>query len=56
MWIDADRLVAEALRDADRGKMLSIPTKRWKFAVFLAAKGPHFLIRAVSRMLTSSRD
>jgi short-subunit dehydrogenase len=56
VWIDADRLVAEALRDADRGKMLSIPTKRWKFAVFLAAKGPGVLIRAVSRMLTSSRD
>ena len=56
VWIDADRLVAEALKDADQGKVLSIPTKRWKFAVFLAAKGPGFLIRKVSRMLTSSRD
>lgn len=56
VWVDVDRLVEEALKDADRGKVLSIPTKRWKFAVFLAAKGPHFLIRAVSRMLTSSRD
>ena len=56
VWIDVDRLVAEALRDADRGKMLSIPTKRWKFAVFLAAKGPGFLIRKVSRLLTRSRD
>ncbi|MGC4154235.1 MAG: SDR family NAD(P)-dependent oxidoreductase [Propionicimonas sp.] len=56
VWIDVDRLVAEALQDADKGKMLSIPTKRWKFAVFLAAKGPGFLIRKVSRMLTRSRD
>lgn len=56
VWVDADRLVAEALRDAERGKVLSIPTKRWKFAVFLAAKGPHVMIRAVSRMLTRSRD
>ena len=56
VWIDPDRLVAEALADAERGKMLSIPTKRWKFAVFLAAKGPGLLVRKVSRMLTRSRD
>jgi len=56
VWVDADRLVDVALKDAARGKVLSIPTKRWKFAVFLAAKGPHFLIRAVSRKLTRSRD
>ncbi|MDQ7993061.1 MAG: SDR family NAD(P)-dependent oxidoreductase [Propionicimonas sp.] len=56
VWVDADRLVEVALQDAARGRALSIPTKRWKFAVFLAAKGPHFAIRAVSRMLTRSRD
>ena len=56
VWVDADRLVEVALRDAERGKALSIPTKRWKFAVFLAAKGPHVALRAVSRMLTRSRD
>lgn len=56
VWVDVDRLVDVALKDAERGKSLSIPTKRWKFAVFLAAKGPHVVIRAVSRLLTRSRD
>lgn len=56
VWVDVDRLVEVALRDAERGRALSIPTKRWKFAAFLAAKGPHFLIRAVSRLLIRSRD
>lgn len=56
VWIDVDRLVEEALADVDRGKVISIPTKRWKFASFLAAKGPLFVIRKVSRMITRSRD
>jgi len=56
VWVEPDRLVEVALADAARGKVLSIPTKRWKFAAFLAAKGPHSAVRAVSRMLTKSRD
>jgi short-subunit dehydrogenase len=56
IWIDADALVAGALRDLDRGRVLSIPTLKWKLAGFLVAKGPHAALRAVSRKLTSSRD
>jgi len=30
MWLDADRLVREALDDLDKGRSISIPTKRYK--------------------------
>ncbi len=30
MWLDADRLVREALHDLERGKTVSIPSKRYK--------------------------
>jgi short-subunit dehydrogenase len=33
LWLDADRLVAEALVDLDAGKALSIPSKRYKAIV-----------------------
>lgn len=33
MWLDAPRVVAESLRDADRGKALSVPSKRYKVLV-----------------------
>ncbi len=30
MWVDADRMVREALVDLDKGRRISIPTKRYK--------------------------
>jgi short-subunit dehydrogenase len=30
MWLDADRLVHEALRDLERGRTISVPSKRYK--------------------------
>jgi short-subunit dehydrogenase len=30
MWLEADRLVADALADLDKGKRLSVPSKRYK--------------------------
>lgn len=33
MWLDPDRLVAEALADLDAGKSLSVPAKRYKLVV-----------------------
>jgi short-subunit dehydrogenase len=33
LWLDPDRLVAEALADLDAGKSLSIPSKRYKLIV-----------------------
>ncbi|MFT4189349.1 MAG: SDR family NAD(P)-dependent oxidoreductase [Aeromicrobium sp.] len=50
MWLDADRLVAEALRDLERGKSLSIPSKRYKVLATLARHAPTALVaRAAKR-------
>ena len=37
MWLEAPRVVEESLRDAERGKPISIPSKRYK-AIWTAAK------------------
>lgn len=55
VWVDADQLVAEALRDADRGKVVSIPTLKWKAAIAVAQYGPQSFIRWFSGKLSSSR-
>lgn len=55
VWVDADRCVREALADADAGRALSIPTKRWKLAAFALQHAPRGAVRALSRSLGASR-
>ena len=43
MWLDADRVVAEALRDLDRGKAVSIPSRRYKLLSAVAQYTPSSL-------------
>ena len=40
MWLDADRVVRDALADLDRGKSISIPSKRYKVLAGLARYTP----------------
>lgn len=40
MWLDADRLVRDALADLDAGKQLSIPSKRYKVLAALSRTVP----------------
>ena len=56
VWIDADTLVAGALKDLDRDKVLSVPTAKWRFAVGVGHVMPRKWTRALSRALTKSRD
>lgn len=56
LWIDADALVDHALRDLVRGRVVSIPTVRYKALMFLARHGPRGGIRAVSRALSGRRS
>lgn len=50
MWLKADRVVAEGLRDLERGKSLSVPSKRYKALTFLAKHAPTSLVaRAAKR-------
>lgn len=43
MWLDADRLVRDALDDLDRGRTVSIPSKRYKVLSALARYTPSSL-------------
>src|SRR4030095_11322103 len=52
LWLDADRLVGACLKDADAGKVISIPSKRYKVLMTICEHLPHRTLRAVSRALT----
>lgn len=56
VWTDVDRCVAEALADAEKGRVISVPTKRWKAARAVADLMPRSAIHWASRKLTRSRD
>jgi short-subunit dehydrogenase len=47
-WLDADKVVATALRDLARGRTTSVPDPRYKVAVALARHTPTALFGAVS--------
>lgn len=55
VWVDADRCARIALADAEAGKVLSIPTKRWKAARFIADLLPRRAVLGASRILAASR-
>lgn len=56
IWVDADRVARETLAHSDKGKVISVPTKRWKVFRFLGELVPRSLIRSASRILAKSRD
>ncbi|WP_191282631.1 SDR family NAD(P)-dependent oxidoreductase [Pseudolysinimonas yzui] len=55
LWLDADKLVRAALRDAERGKVISIPTVRYKVLMGIVRHLPRSTVRAISRAISSSR-
>jgi short-subunit dehydrogenase len=55
LWLDADRLVADCLDDAAAGKVISIPSKRFKALMMICKHLPRRTVRAVSRRLMSGR-
>ncbi|MCW2756425.1 MAG: short-chain dehydrogenase [Nocardioidaceae bacterium] len=50
LWLDADRVVREALADLDAGKSLSVPTKRYKAIVGAARLVPQGVLARFSSM------
>jgi short-subunit dehydrogenase len=48
-WLDAPRLVRDALADVDKGKVVSVPGAHYKGAVAAARLAPRPIVRAVSR-------
>lgn len=55
MWLDAEPVVDACLRDVDRGKVISIPTVRYRVLIWLARHAPKSAIRAISGSISSSR-
>ncbi len=55
LWIDVDHLVAVALRDARRGRVLSTPTLRFWVLQSLCRHLPRKTVRWVSGRMSSSR-
>jgi short-subunit dehydrogenase len=49
-WLDADQVVVEGLRDLRRGKLLSVPSVRYKAAAAVLSRLP----RAVLHRLPSA--
>jgi short-subunit dehydrogenase len=47
-WLDADEVVAAALRDLARGRVVSVPSARYKLAAGLARHVPSRLFAAAS--------
>ncbi|MCU1514259.1 MAG: Short-chain dehydrogenase [Microbacteriaceae bacterium] len=55
LWLDAEQLVRASLRDISRGKVISIPTLRYRTLIWLARHAPRSWIRKVSGAISSSR-
>jgi uncharacterized protein len=55
LWLDADDLVAACLRDADRGRPVSIPSGRYKTLSFALRHLPRTTVRALARRINRSR-
>lgn len=49
LWLDAGRVVRDALRDLKKGKLVSVPDWKYKMVVFGVRHAPQGLVRRVSR-------
>lgn len=49
MWLDADRLVTDALSDLERGRTLSVPSRRYKALTFLARHAPTSVVAKAAK-------
>ena len=56
LWLDADRLVEDCLRDVARGKPVSIPSKRWKLIAAVLRGTPRGLVARLSALLSHRRN
>jgi short-subunit dehydrogenase len=56
LWLDADDLVEECLRDVAHGKVLSVPSKRFRFLMLFTRHLPRRTIRWISGRISSSRS
>jgi short-subunit dehydrogenase len=55
LWLHAPKLVASAIRDAERGKVISLPSFRYKALIWFARHIPRSTNRWISGKISSSR-
>lgn len=55
LWLDAERVVEEALDDVARGRVISMPTRRYRFLMFFVRHMPRAAVRRISGLLSSAR-
>jgi short-subunit dehydrogenase len=55
LWLDADAVVVECLDDVAQGKVVSIPSRRYRALFWVVRHAPRSAVRAASRRLSSSR-
>lgn len=55
LWLDADRVVAEALTDVERGRLRSIPSRRFRALALLARHAPRPLVRRATVTIKRGR-
>ena len=56
LWLEPELLVRECLRDVDKGRVISIPTIRYRFLSWLLKHLPDATVRWVSRGISLSRS
>jgi hypothetical protein len=49
LWLSADRVVDDALRDLTRGRILGIPSKRYRVLATLSRMSPRWIVTAFIR-------
>jgi short-subunit dehydrogenase len=54
-WLDADEVVDACLADVRRGRVVSVPSARYRAVVLLARHAPRSLVRRVSNGLSRRR-
>jgi len=55
LWLSTEQLVVACLRDVDKGKVISMPTLRYKVLMGLVRHAPKGAVRAASGAISSSR-
>ncbi|MPV38706.1 SDR family NAD(P)-dependent oxidoreductase [Georgenia subflava] len=55
LWLEADRVVADCLADVEKGKVRSVPSKRFQALAFLAEHAPRPLVRQATAVIKGSR-
>lgn len=56
LFLSPERVVAECLRDVERGKTYSVPSKRFKVIAALAEHAPRPAVEAVTSRINKGRD